>query len=138
MKIKVVMSPPRVFQKPDLYFRRRWRRIQHFNNEFWSRWRKKFIQTLQERQKWVKMSRSFCIGDIVLLKTDLMTWNHSPMCKVIGANSDGKGVVQSVKLLLKNYHPRQIGKNLFLVKNETSCCDNAQIQGCAAGHYQIK
>ena len=84
------------------------------------------------------MSRNFYIGDIVLLKTDLMTWNHWPMGKVIETNSDDKGVVRSVKLLLKNYHPRQIGKNLFLVKNETSCCDNAQIQGCAAGHYQIK
>ena len=30
------------------------------------------------------------------------------------------------------------GKNLFLVKNETSCCDNAQIQGYVAEHYQIK
>ena len=62
----------------------------------------KFIQTLQERQKWVKMSRNFCIGDIVLLKTDLMTRNHWPMCKVIGRNSDDKGVDQSVKLLPGN------------------------------------
>ena len=100
MKTKVVMPPPGVFQKPDLYFGSRWRRIQHLSNEFWSRWRKEFIQTLQEHQKWVKMSRNFCIGDIVLLKTDLMTQNHWPMCKVIGTNSDDKGVVQSVKLLL--------------------------------------
>ena len=93
MKTKVVMPPPGVFQKPDLYCRSRWRRIQHLSNEFWSRWRKEFIQTLQERQKWVKMSRNFYIGDIVLLKTDLMTGNHWPMCKVIGTNSDDKGVV---------------------------------------------
>ena len=102
MKTKVVMPPPGVFQKPDLYCRSRKRRIQHLSNEFWSRWRKEFIQTLQERQKWVKMSRNFCIGDIVLLKTDLMTQNHWPMCKVIGTNSDDKGVVRSVKLLLGN------------------------------------
>ena len=48
------------------------------------------------------MSRNFCIGDIVLLKTDLTTQNHWPMCKVVGTNSDDKGVVQSVKLLLGN------------------------------------
>ena len=46
MKTKVVMPPPGVFQKPDLYCRSRWRRIQHLSNEFWSRWRKEFIQTL--------------------------------------------------------------------------------------------
>ena len=102
MKTKMVMPPPGVFQKPDLYCRSRWRRIQHLSNEFWSRWRKEFIQTLQERQKWVKMSRNFCIGDIVLLKTDLTTRNHWPMCKVVGTNSDDKGVVRSVKLLLGN------------------------------------
>ena len=102
MKTKMVMPPPGVFQKPDLYCRSRWRRIQHLSNEFWSRWRKEFIQTLQERQKWVKMSRNFCIGDIVLLKTDLTTQNHWPMCKVVGTNSDDKGVVRSVKLLLGN------------------------------------
>ena len=102
MKTKVVMPPPGVFQKPDLYCRSRWRRIQHLSNEFWSRWRKEFIPTLQERQKWVKMSRNSCIGDIALLKTNLMRRNHWPMCKIIGTNSDDKGVVQSVKLLLGN------------------------------------
>ena len=75
MKTKSVMPPPGVFQKPDLYYRSRWRRIQHLSNELWSRWRKEFIQTLPERQKWVKMSRNFCIGDIVLLNTDLTTRN---------------------------------------------------------------
>ena len=48
------------------------------------------------------MSRKFCIGDTVLLKTDLTTRNHWPMCKVIGTNSDDKAVVQRVKLLLDN------------------------------------
>ena len=93
MKTKGVMPPPGVFQKPNLSCRGSWWRIQHLSNEFWSRWRKEFIQTLQECQKWVKMSRNFYNGDIVLLKTDLMKQNHWPMCKVIGTNSDDKGVV---------------------------------------------
>ena len=102
MKTKVLMSPLGVFQKPDLYWRRRWRRIQHLINEFSSRWRREFIQTLQECQEWVKMSRNFSICDIVLLKTDLTRRNHWSMCKVIRTNSDDKRVVRSVKLLLGN------------------------------------
>ena len=39
---------------------------------------------------------------LTYLKTDLTTQNHWPMCKVIGTNSDDKGVVQSIKLLLGN------------------------------------
>ena len=34
MKAKVVMPPPGVFGKSDLYCPRRWRRIQHISHEF--------------------------------------------------------------------------------------------------------
>ena len=52
MKSKVVMPPPGEFSKPDLYCQKRWRHIQHVTNEFWLRWRKEFLQLLQERKKW--------------------------------------------------------------------------------------
>ena len=52
MKSKVVSPPPGEFSKPDIYSRKRWRRIQHIANEFWSRWKKEYLQSLQERQKW--------------------------------------------------------------------------------------
>ena len=67
LKSKVVMSPPGEFSKPDLYCRKRWRRIQHVINEFSSRWRKEFLQLLQER-KWQDKKRNFQSGDIVLLQ----------------------------------------------------------------------
>ena len=51
MKTNVVMPPPGVFTKPDLYSRRRWRHVQHIAEEFWHRWRKEFLQSLQTRQK---------------------------------------------------------------------------------------
>ena len=37
MKSDVIMPPPGVFNRPDLYSRRRWRRVQHIAGEFWSR-----------------------------------------------------------------------------------------------------
>ena len=37
MKSKVVSPPPGKFLKPDVYSKRRWRRIQHIANEFWSK-----------------------------------------------------------------------------------------------------
>ena len=52
MKSKVVSPPPGEFSKPDIYSRKRWRRIQHIANEFWSLWKKEYLQSLQERQKW--------------------------------------------------------------------------------------
>ena len=68
MKSKVVMPPSGEFSKPDLFCRKKWRRIKHVINEFWSRWRKEFLQLLQERKKWQDKKQSFQNGDIVLLK----------------------------------------------------------------------
>ena len=50
MKSKVVMPPPGSFGPADVYCRKCWRRTQHIVNEFWARWHKEFIQTLQERK----------------------------------------------------------------------------------------
>ena len=69
-KSKIVMPTPRVFQRPDLFCRQRWRRVQHITNEFWYRWRKEFVHTLQERQKWTTKKPNFRINEIVLLKED--------------------------------------------------------------------
>ena len=46
MKSKIVLPPPGNFQDADKYSRKRWRRVQHLSNEFWSRWRKEFLQSL--------------------------------------------------------------------------------------------
>ena len=50
MKTSVAMPPPGEFSKPDAYSKRRSRRVQHFAEEFWSRWRKEFLQSLQVRR----------------------------------------------------------------------------------------
>ena len=51
MKSKVVMPPPEDFSRPDLYCRKRWCRVQHIANEFWSRWRKEYLKSRQSRTK---------------------------------------------------------------------------------------
>ena len=68
MKTKVVLPPPGEFPKEDLYLKRRWRRVQHIANEFWSRWRKEYLQNLQCRNKWQKNQRNFQINDVVIIK----------------------------------------------------------------------
>ncbi|XP_062618078.1 uncharacterized protein LOC134279668 [Saccostrea cucullata] len=60
MKYKVVLPPPDEFQKPDLYCRKRWRRIQYLTNEFW-------IQTYTSENGLV-LSVKLAIGDSSLDK----------------------------------------------------------------------
>ena len=68
MKSKVVMPPPGEFGRADIYCRKRWRRVQHISDEFWNRWQKEFLVTLQQSHKWGTNRRNFQTGDIVLLK----------------------------------------------------------------------
>ena len=98
-KSKVVMPPPGVFQRPDLYCRQRWRRVQHITNEFWCRCHKEFVHTLQEKQKWTTKKWNLRINNTVLLKEDAPR-NQWTLCKIIKTNSDDQGIARSVTLLL--------------------------------------
>ena len=93
MKLKLVMPPAGKFRTPDLYCRKRWRRVQHISSKFWSRWRKEFLATLQDRQKWKAPLRNFLIGDIVILKEDTQ---HNDWRQGLWANSSV--VLQMFKL----------------------------------------
>ena len=63
-------APPGEFQRADLYSRKRWRTVQFLVNEFWVRWRKDYLQSLQPRQKWVATRRNLQVDDIVIIKDD--------------------------------------------------------------------
>ena len=62
-KSHVVLPPPGVFQWADLYSRKRWRRVQHLADEFWQRWPKSYLQSLQSRQKWTTCHRNLQVDD---------------------------------------------------------------------------
>ena len=98
-KSKVVMPPPVVFQRPDLYCKQRWRRVPHITNKFWCRWCKEFVHNLQEKEKRTKTKINFRINDIVKLKEDAPK-NQCPLCKIIKTNPENQGIVRSVTLLL--------------------------------------
>ena len=88
------------FSRPGIYCRRRWRRVQHLSNEFWSWWCKEFLLSLQEKQKWSSTRRNFQQEDIVILKDDNCRQNEWKLAKVIKTFPDEKGFVLPVKLLI--------------------------------------
>ena len=70
MKTSVVPAPPGNFQRADVYSRKRWRRVQQLTDEFWQRWRKGYLQSLQVRKNWTEPRRNLEIGDVVILKDE--------------------------------------------------------------------
>ena len=95
MKSKVVSPPPGEFSKPDIYSRKCWRRIQHIANEFWSRWKKEYLQFLQGCQKWEGKRRNFKIGDIVVVYQNNVSRNQWSIARIIDVKRK-KGLVRSV------------------------------------------
>ena len=135
MKSKVVMPPPGGFGEPDMYCRSRWRRIWHISNEFWSRWKKEFLLTLQERQKWREPQRNFSLGDIVILQ-DESHRNKWRLEKMIGVYRDKNGYVRSVQLysgnsesnaLVSRVLERPVSKIVLLVE------ENKEVRSPTAG-----
>ena len=134
MKTNVVMPPPGVFTKPDLYSRRRWRRVQHIADEFWHRWRKEFLQSLQTRQKWNDKRRNFEVCDIVILKEQDCQCNQWPLARIIAVDADRNGDVHSVTIHVADSNNgnqtlrRPITKTVLLFENETDSPSKAAIR----------
>ena len=102
LKPKLLLPPPGKFQQPDLYVRQRWRRVQHLANQFWLRWRKEFVQSLQGRGKWISPQRNFRKGDVVLVFTDNLQRNQWPLALVEDAIPSSDGLVRKVRLRMAN------------------------------------
>jgi len=51
----------------------RWQIYQHQVQQFWKRWSMDYLQSLQQRHRWMRATPNFQSGDLVLLKEDNTT-----------------------------------------------------------------
>lgn len=111
--------PPGIFDKHDLYMKRRWRQVQYIADLFWKRWIKEYLPLLQERHKWNRTRRNLMPGDIVLIADSGAPRGAWPLGRVLEAISDKKGLVRSVKVKTKtNVVERPVSK-LCLLQEQT-------------------
>ena len=75
LKTKLIMPPLGSFDQPDMYSRRRCRRIQHLGNKFCTRLKNEFLSTLQSQQKWNHLKDNIEVGDVILSKTNNVNYN---------------------------------------------------------------
>ena len=102
---KVVLPPSEVFKSANLYARKWW-----LTNEFWCRWKKEFLLSLQERQKWTHTRKNLQVNDVVIVKDDDTPRNQWEVCCVIKALPDKDGLVHKVKLEVGSQYLASNGK----------------------------
>ena len=52
--------------------RSHWRQARAVAAQFWQRWLREYIPTLTQRAKWTSVTRSLCVGELVLLAGDTL------------------------------------------------------------------
>ena len=93
----VIRIPPGQFSVDDVY-RRRWRHVQHLAEQFWRRWIRLYLPTLQERHKWSAVKRNIKVGDLVLLLDENTPRNLWPLAIVKEVNTGRDALVRSVRV----------------------------------------
>ena len=102
-KSEIILQPPGDFTRPDLYSRKRWRRVQYLTNQFWQRWRKEYSNMLQcERKKWTRQRRNSRVGDIVIVRDDDLARNNWPLGKVVEVYPSDDDLVRKVRILVSH------------------------------------
>ena len=99
LKAKVVLPPPGKFLRADLYSRKWWRRAQYLANEFWLRWRREFLHSLQTRSKWMYPKRNLSVGDAVIFKEEEGPHNQWPLARVVEVYPSEDGCIRKVKIV---------------------------------------
>ena len=98
MKTCPLAPTPGHFVRQDLYARSWWRKAQYLADQFWVRWRKEYLQNLQNRTMWEKRERNLAVGDIVLVKEDNAHQNDWLLGKIIEVTPSSDGKVRRAKV----------------------------------------
>ena len=105
------------------YGSRRWRRVQYLVEQFWVRWRRNFLFSLQSRNKWKFQCRRPKVGDVVLLRNS-SNRNEWPIARVEAVKTSSDGLARSSSLLVASNkgQPRKLERciqdTILLAPNE--------------------
>ena len=108
-----VTLPPGLFHDCNSSLGRKWRQVQYLVDLFWVRWKREYLTTLLERQKWTKVRRSIETGDLVLVVDISLPRNLWPLGRVETVHRDQKGFVRSANV--------RVSKSKYSKNNDTSC-----------------
>lgn len=96
--------------------RKRWCRVQYLAQLFWTRWKKEYLQSFQERQKCNTEKRNLKVGDLVLVTDEEQPRGSWSMGLVRKVEEDKGGLVRAATVKTKTYElHRPIHKLVMLL-----------------------
>lgn len=100
-----------------------WKHVQFLADNFWSRWRKEYLSSLQSRQKWHHKRTDIKEGDVVLLKDKQTRRNDWPMGVIVKTVPSEDGPVRKAEVRVANQgtaktHYRPISEMVYLLSSD--------------------
>ncbi len=92
-----VPPPPGDFTEKDLHTKQ-WRQVQALANQFWTRWSREYLPSLQQRPKWTATRRDLQVGDLVMLRDKQTSRNCWPMARISATFPGKDGHVRKVEV----------------------------------------
>jgi hypothetical protein len=106
------------FVAEDVYTRR-WRHVQLLSDQFWKRWVREYLPTIQLRHKWIQPSRNLRVGDLVLVIGEVTPRNEWPLGRILETFPGSDGLVRVVRVKTsKNILTRPVAKLCLLVSED--------------------
>ena len=75
-----------------------WKRIQAVQKSFWSRWKREYLVSLQERQKWIKPTEKIKSGSLVLIQEDKLHPNQWLLGRIVETHTSKDGLIRVVSI----------------------------------------
>ena len=99
--------------------RQRWRFIQDLVTQFWQRWVKEYLPSLQPRGKWLREYRDLVVDDVVLVVDLKMPRGMWPLGRICQTFDGSDGHVRTVEVLCRGKrYIRPITKLVLVVARE--------------------
>lgn len=76
----------------------RWKLMQQLIYQFWKRWSTDYLNQLQQRPKWRQQRANIQVGDVVLLKNEMLPPTMWAIGRIIEAYPGKDGLVRVVKI----------------------------------------
>lgn len=106
MKTPGMLPPPGVFEREDVYLKKRWRQVQYLADVFWERWRNDYLVTLQSKRKWQCERPNLAPGDVVLLVEDGVCRGDWKLARIEKVYASDDGLVR--RCLLRVAKPTHV------------------------------